>query len=294
MSKKKNHIIPLRLIEKCEELGIFEPGIPKDQGWKWWRNPKPGVKNAWWDVVDNQEEYGLKYLPAPTYRQLKKYLEDNYGVEIFLELPEGSNTYQAVVKWVTDGAFRSSTFIKISETKEAGIELSVTRVIYRWEEMFPKKTEEKKKGIDLESKIISIPKGYEIDWEKTTEEVIILTPKITFNAIENEILQNPEIEEKIETHLEAYRKLFSLALWMNSKFPKDESIPEYYTIYIDEETDGNGSLLKVKKVNNPIGSISFRSEELAHTAISILGEEIIYKAIIPFQSLYKWILNKMF
>ena len=289
---KKNHIIPISSCRDCLRLGIYYD--LEGEGWKWWKLPVFETEKNQKELIDEPtyEEAVTKnediiYIPAPTYRQLRRYLERVYGIDITIEPTSESQTYEVQIKWSVNKTFHSITLSRILGGKDKALEKALLWIIEHWKEKILQENQEKEEdteGKDINKiKEITIPDNYAIDWDKSTDRKIILIPKLTIEDIYDEISKYPKVENKLNIHLNAYKKLYSFAVWISTTMVRNNPLkdyPETYTIKIDR--NNSECDLKIQKVNDSYEGIIFFSEETAKYAITILGKETIINALSPF------------
>ena len=145
---------------------------------------------------------------------------------------------------------------------------------------------------------IEAPEGYEVDWDNSSNNTIRFKPikkKITYEDVINNIkAKNIGVSvqfgftkigadcfitsEKQLEQLLALNKLINVAKYLNGDWKpnfKDSNCHKYYITY---DSDSKKLMTWFKQFMND-GSVYFKSEELAHQAIDILGKEEVKKAL---------------
>lgn len=151
------------------------------------------------------------------------------------------------------------------------------------------------------------PEGYEVDWDNSSMNTIRFKPskkKITYKDVCRELfLDKPSwrltdlgttihatctssaiihhktisTSEKQLAQLLALNKLMNVAKYLNGYWEPDFT-DNQHKFYISYASDINKLTVWFKQYMND-GCVYFKSEELAHQAIEILGEEEVKKAL---------------
>lgn len=152
------------------------------------------------------------------------------------------------------------------------------------------------------------PEGYEVDWDNSSRNTIRFKPtkkKITYKDICRELfLDKPSwrltdlgttihatctssaiihhktisTSEKQLAQLLALNKLMNVAKYLNGDWEPNFKDTDPYKYYISYDSDIKKLSIWFKQYMND-GSVYFKSEELAHQAIEILGENEVKKAL---------------
>lgn len=155
---------------------------------------------------------------------------------------------------------------------------------------------------------IEAPEGYEVDWDNSSNNVIRFKPikkKITYQDVkeklfpeskasyyfgkEGGIIQTFSIKyssrelllstsQQQLQQIRALNKLMNVAKYLNGDWKPDFTNRGYYKYYISYDSSLKKLAVWFKNYIND-GSVYFKSEELAHQAIEILGENEIKKAL---------------
>ena len=145
---------------------------------------------------------------------------------------------------------------------------------------------------------IEAPEGYEVDWDNSSMNTIRFKPikkKITYEDIISNIkAKNIGISvqhgltkigkdffitsEKQLEQLLALNKLMNVAKYLNGNWETDFEDEIQHKYYISYDSDTKQLKVWFKQYMND-GSVYFKSEELAHQAIEILGEDEVKKAL---------------
>ena len=149
---------------------------------------------------------------------------------------------------------------------------------------------------------IEAPEGYEVDWENSSNNTIRFKPiekKITYEDICRELFQNKlywkftnagipilsnssnyiisTSKQQLE-QLSVLNKLMNVAKYLNGNWEPDWNSPHetkwclFFDHYNQKITVSNWQMSRYT-------CVYFKSEELAHQAIDILGEEEVKKAL---------------
>jgi hypothetical protein len=153
---------------------------------------------------------------------------------------------------------------------------------------------------------IEAPEGYEVDWENSSNNVIRFKPikkKITYKDVKEKLFSDKEhyVEysgtinsskttryhgeniiiatsiQQIEQIL-ALNKLINVAKYLNGDWEPDFKNDNQHKYYISYDSDTKQLKIWFKQYMND-GSVYFKSEELVHQAIEILGKEEVKKAL---------------
>lgn len=143
-----------------------------------------------------------------------------------------------------------------------------------------------------------IPEGYIFDKDNSTENIIRFKPikkKITYEDVINNIkAKNIGVSvqfgftkigtdcfitsEKQLEQLLALNKLINVAKYLNGDWKPNFKNSNCHKYYISYDSDSKKLMIWFKQFMND-GSVYFKSEELAHQAIDILGKEEVKKAL---------------
>lgn len=133
---------------------------------------------------------------------------------------------------------------------------------------------------------IEAPEGYEVDWDNSSNNVIRFKPikkKVTYADIIKELcsgncyyINNNPTSWKHLQQLLALNKLMNVAKYLNGDWEpnwNDEFEDKIYFYY------SSGKLNICAKRYSNFGCVCFKTIDLAHQAIEILGEDEVKKAL---------------
>ena len=155
---------------------------------------------------------------------------------------------------------------------------------------------------------IEAPEGYEVDWENSSMNTIRFKPiekKITYKDICRELFLNKpswrltdlgvptqrtctssavihhntiSTSYKQLEQLLALNKLMNVAKYLNGDWEPNFKDPNQYKYHISYDYDKQQLITLFKQYMNH-GNVYFKSKELVHQAIEILGEKEVKKAL---------------